>query len=122
MRTGPSELREPVKDGSAGPGALFSGTNAQPDSEKVARAREHLLADLNREPSHLLGNGPILTFGLSDVNKNPQPNRSAIIRNSETSLAARYGRATFGRIEGGVLLAIPDQARTSLWHRNRAAL
>jgi transposase len=45
----------------------------RPDSEKVARALEHLLADLNREPPRLLGNGPILTFGLSDVNKNPLP-------------------------------------------------
>jgi len=43
------------------------------DSEKVARALEPLLADLNREQPRLLGNGPILTFCLSDVNKNPLP-------------------------------------------------
>jgi transposase len=45
----------------------------RPDSEKVARALAHLLADLNREQPRLLGNGPILTFCLSDVNKNPCP-------------------------------------------------
>jgi hypothetical protein len=45
----------------------------RPDSEKVARALENVLADLNREPPRLLGNGPILTFCLSDVNKNPLP-------------------------------------------------
>ena len=45
----------------------------RPDSEKVARALENVLADLNREPRRLLGNGPILTFCLSDVNKNPLP-------------------------------------------------
>ena len=45
----------------------------RPDSEKVARALEKVLADLNREQPRLLGDGPILTFGLSDVNKNPLP-------------------------------------------------
>jgi hypothetical protein len=45
----------------------------RPDSEKVARALENVLADLNRERPRLLGNGPILTFCLSDVNKNPLP-------------------------------------------------
>ena len=45
----------------------------RPDSEKVARAFEDVLADLNREQPRLLGNGPILTFCLSDVNKNPLP-------------------------------------------------
>jgi len=45
----------------------------RPDSNKVASALDHLLADLNREEPRLLGNGPILTFCLSDVNKNPCP-------------------------------------------------
>jgi hypothetical protein len=45
----------------------------RPDSEKVARALQHLLADLNREQPRLLGNGPIFTFCLTDVNKNPLP-------------------------------------------------
>jgi len=45
----------------------------RPDSDKVARALDHLLADLNREQPRLLGNGPILTFCLTDVNKNPCP-------------------------------------------------
>ncbi len=45
----------------------------RPDSEKVARALENLLVDLNREQPRLLGNGPILTFCLSDVNRNPVP-------------------------------------------------
>jgi len=45
----------------------------RPDSEKVACALENLVADLNRERPRLLGNGPILTFCLSDVNKNPLP-------------------------------------------------
>ena len=45
----------------------------RPDSEKVARALENVLADLNREPPRLLGNGPILTFCLSDVNKGTLP-------------------------------------------------
>jgi hypothetical protein len=43
----------------------------RPDSEKVACALENLLVDLNREQLRLLGNGPILTFCLSDVNRNP---------------------------------------------------
>ena len=48
----------------------------RPDSEKVAVALEHLLAELNQEQPRLLGNGPILTFSLDlgdDVNKNPSP-------------------------------------------------
>ena len=45
----------------------------RPDSEKVAGALEHLLADLNREQPRLLGNGGILTFSLSAINKNPLP-------------------------------------------------
>ena len=45
----------------------------RPDSEKVARALQNVLPDLNHESPRLLGNGPILTFCLSDVNKNPLP-------------------------------------------------
>ena len=45
----------------------------RPDSGKVARALENVLADLNRESPRLLGNGPILSFCLSDVNKSPCP-------------------------------------------------
>jgi hypothetical protein len=45
----------------------------RPDSEKVACALENLVADLNREQARLLGNGPVLTFCLSPVNKNPLP-------------------------------------------------
>ena len=45
----------------------------RPDSDKVARALENVLADLNRERPRLLGNGPILTFYLGHVNKNPPP-------------------------------------------------
>jgi len=45
----------------------------RPDSEKVAQALDHLLANLNREPPRLLGNGPILTFSLGAVNQNPRP-------------------------------------------------
>lgn len=45
----------------------------RPDSEKVACALENLLGDLNREQARLLGNGPVLTFCLSQLNKNPPP-------------------------------------------------
>jgi hypothetical protein len=56
----------------AGPDRL-EVTLHRPDSEKVARALENLLADLNREQPRLLGNGPTLTFCLRDVNKDPCP-------------------------------------------------
>jgi hypothetical protein len=45
----------------------------RPGSEKVARAFQNVLADLNHESPRLLGNRPILSFCLSDVNKNPLP-------------------------------------------------
>jgi Transposase DDE domain len=46
----------------------------RPDSEKVANALAALLADLNREPARMLGDGPILTFHLADVSQNtPSP-------------------------------------------------
>lgn len=39
----------------------------RPDSEKVARALDVLLIDLNRHPSRMLGNGPILRFALEPL-------------------------------------------------------
>jgi len=36
----------------------------RPDSEKVARALEVLLADLNQNPSRMMGDGPILRFSV----------------------------------------------------------
>ena len=44
----------------------------RPDSEKVARALDTLLVDLNREPPRLLGNGPILTFCLATLTRTPR--------------------------------------------------
>ena len=55
-----------------GPGRLQVRLQ-RPHSPKVARALHLLLADLNREPQRLLGNGPLLTFELSAVNKNDTP-------------------------------------------------
>ena len=43
----------------------------RPDSEKVARALETLLADLNTQRSRILGAGPVLSFRLADVNTSP---------------------------------------------------
>jgi len=45
----------------------------RPDSDKVARALEALLAGLNQESPHLLDSGPTLTFDLADVNKTCPP-------------------------------------------------
>ena len=42
----------------------------RPDSDKVARALETLLADLNQESPRMLGDGPILTFHLAGVSQN----------------------------------------------------
>ena len=44
-----------------------------PVAYEVAKALDQVLADLNREPPRLLGNGPILSFSLSAVNQNPCP-------------------------------------------------
>lgn len=38
----------------------------RPDSEKVARALDVLLTDINRNPPRMLGNGPILRFSLAN--------------------------------------------------------
>src|SRR5580704_4883337 len=43
----------------------------RPDSEKVAQALEKLLAGLNTQQPRMLGDGPILSFRLSDVNTFP---------------------------------------------------
>jgi hypothetical protein len=50
----------------------------RPDSEKVASALAALLADLNREPARMLGDGPILTFYLADVSQNT-PSQAGLI-------------------------------------------
>jgi hypothetical protein len=39
----------------------------RPDSEKVARALEVLLTDINQNPPRMLGDGPILTFSLEPL-------------------------------------------------------
>jgi hypothetical protein len=69
----------------------------RPDSEKVARALENVLADLNREPPRLLGNGPILTFCLSDVNKNPLPTNRLNLGGLTLGLAKEPANALFNR-------------------------
>jgi hypothetical protein len=44
----------------------------RPDSGKVARALEQLLADLNNQTPRMLDGGPVLAFRLLDVNQIPQ--------------------------------------------------
>jgi hypothetical protein len=45
----------------------------RPDSEKVAQALENLLPRLNTQQPRMLGDGPILSFRLTDVNTLPPP-------------------------------------------------
>jgi hypothetical protein len=50
----------------------------RPDSEKVAQALEKLLAGLNTQQPRMLGDGPILSFRLTDVNTFPPPSDSLL--------------------------------------------
>jgi hypothetical protein len=63
-------LQSPGVVRDAGPGGIEVHLN-RPDSPKVADALELFLAELNNEKAHMLGNGPILTFRLTDVSQIP---------------------------------------------------
>jgi hypothetical protein len=65
-------LQLPGQVTAAGPDRLEVRLH-RPHSRKVARALDHLLADLNQEPPRLLGNGPLLTFELQALNNNAPP-------------------------------------------------
>ena len=63
-------LQSPGVVRDAGPGGIEVHLH-RPDSPKVADALELFLAELNNEKAHMLGNGPILTFRLTDVSQIP---------------------------------------------------